>query len=327
MLDSTSNIASTNTNAASSFAKDVFKGLSAHPKFLSSKYFYDQQGDKLFQQIMEMPEYYLTDCEFEVLSVYQNELRNHFASRPFDLIELGAGDGMKTKILLQNFIAQQTDFRYLPIDISSNVLKELEADLKKRWESLEVVSIASEYFSGLQKASSDSNRKKVLLFLGGNIGNMSIDEGYQFLHKLSRHLNKGDQILIGFDLKKNPQVILDAYNDPAGVTSAFNLNLLRRINRELGGNFKLDQFRHWETYDPISGETKSYIVSTANQAVYIEAIGRAFRFDEWEAIYTELSLKYSLNDIEELAQGTGFEVVDHYFDGDNYFVNSLWEIG
>ncbi len=325
MTDSSTNIAPVKATD-SFFMKDVLKGLSAYPKHLPSKYFYDDQGDKLFQQIMEMPTYYLTNCEFEVLSIYQNELRTHFATQPFDLIELGAGDGTKTKVLLENFIEHQSDFRYLPIDISGSVLKELKADLHKRWRYLDVLTIASEYFSGLQQAGYESDRKKILLFLGGNIGNMSMNAGHEFLTKVRKYLKKGDQILIGFDLKKNPQTILDAYNDPDGITSKFNLNLLRRINRELGGNFKLDQFKHWETYNPISGETKSYIISTKDQTVYIEALNRTFQFDEWEAIYTELSLKYSLNDIETLAQGTGFEVVEHYFDSNNYFANSLWEV-
>ncbi|MEM9887347.1 MAG: L-histidine N(alpha)-methyltransferase [Bacteroidota bacterium] len=308
-----------------SFAKDIAKGLASNPKRLSSKYFYDAKGDVLFQRIMEMPEYYLTNCEFEIFETHKEALRLAFGSRAFDLIELGAGDGTKTKILLEHFLAKNTDFDYVPIDISANVLNHLEADLARRWPDLGVKKMAGEYFQGLQQLAGN-HRRKVVLFLGGNIGNMSPIEAENFLSKIANYLSSGDLLLIGFDLKKNPQTILDAYNDPKGITSNFNLNILERINRELGANFQLHQFKHWETYNPLSGATESFLVSTAAQEVYIAALDQSFSFKQWEAIHTELSQKYSMEEIQFLAKKSGFFSVAEFFDENQYFVDVLWEV-
>jgi len=308
------------------FAKEVQEGLESNPKSLSSKYFYDAKGDELFQQIMAMPEYYLTNSEFEVFSTHKEALREAFGNSIFNLVELGAGDGTKTKILLEHFIEKGSNFYYSPIDISGNVLEHLKTDLSVLWPDLEVNSVAAEYFRGLAQLSESSDRK-VVLFLGGNIGNMSLEEAENFLISMHQNLNKGDLVLIGFDLKKDPQTILDAYNDPAGITSAFNLNLLERINRELGANFKIEQFKHWETYHPISGATESFIISKQQQNVYIEALNRSFDFEAWEAIHTELSQKYSLRDIQELASTIGFTSIGQFFDKKRYFVDALWEVG
>jgi uncharacterized SAM-dependent methyltransferase len=138
-------------------------------------------------------------------------------------------------------------------------------------------------------------------------------------------MSPGDLLITGFDLKKDPAVILDAYNDPAGITAAFNLNLLERMNQELGADFQLDQFKHWESYNPVSGETKSYIVSKTKQSVYIKALNRSFDFAAWEAIDVELSQKFSLAEIEALAEATGFELVQHFTDQRDYFVDSVWQ--
>jgi len=307
------------------FAKDIEKGLQSKPKFLSSKYFYDAKGDELFQRIMAMPEYYLTNSEFEIFSTYKEQLRKAFGNSTFNLVELGAGDGTKTKILLEHFVNQNSDFYYSPIDISANVLEHLKTDLSVLLPNLKVNSLAAEYFKGLAQLSEDSDRK-VVLFLGGNIGNMSIPEAKVFLSTMSQNLNNGDLVLIGFDLKKDPQTILDAYNDPTGITSAFNLNLLERINRELDANFQIDQFKHWENYHPITGATESFIVSKQQQDVYIEALEQSFYFEAWEAIKVELSQKYSLIEIKELAEATGFTSIHQFSDEKQYFVDALWEV-
>ncbi|MEM0994143.1 MAG: L-histidine N(alpha)-methyltransferase, partial [Bacteroidota bacterium] len=234
-------------------------------------------------------------------------------------------DGTKTKILLQHFLAHETDFNYAPIDISAHVLEHLESDLQQSWPNLRVKKLAGEYFEGLRRLA-HSKRRKVVLFLGGNIGNMLPKEAEKFLARMVNYLNSGDLLLIGFDLKKDPQTILDAYNDPAGVTSDFNLNLLERMNRELGADFKLEQFKHWETYNPLSGATESFLVSKQAQNVYIAALQQSFSFEPWEAIHTELSQKHSLSDIDRLAQKTGFIPVEKFFDQNRYFVDVLWEV-
>ena len=320
----------TNTDPASkaaltNFGRDVHEGLTQRPKRLPSKYFYDAEGDRLFQQIMRMPEYYLTDCELEILQTHKHAILKQIGAAPFDLIELGAGDGMKTQVLLRHFLDQRIDFRYEPVDISANVLQHLETKLQRSLPGLTVQSLRGDYFEVLETVNRQTGKKKVILFLGANIGNLTIERARRFLARMAKNMHAGDLLLIGFDLKKDPEVILRAYDDPASITAAFNLNLLARINRELDGHFDLKRFRHWETYDPASGATKSYLVSLADQSVAIDALDLEVPFDAWEAINVELSLKYSLRQVEALAEATGFRVREHYFDQRRYFVDSLWE--
>jgi dimethylhistidine N-methyltransferase len=319
---STSNLVQYNPT----FANDVVAGLSRDPKQLSSKYFYDKKGDELFQAIMRMPEYYLTDCEYNIFDRQKAAILQAIGRKDFELIELGAGDGYKTKVLLEYFLDEQVPFVYRPVDISQHVLDVLKEDLKQQWPELAVRPLGGDYFKMLERLHSEHGQRKVVLFLGANIGNYSRKEALRFLENLHEQLDPGDQLLIGFDLKKDPEIILKAYNDPAGITAAFNLNLLTRINRELGANFDLDQFSHWETYHPVSGETRSYIISRRDQDVEISAVNKTFHFSAWEAMNVELSLKYSPQEIEALARAAGFEVVKHFYDDRAYFVDSLWQV-
>ncbi|EMR03346.1 L-histidine N(alpha)-methyltransferase [Cesiribacter andamanensis] len=309
------------------FAWDVRQGLSASPKQLSSKYFYDKQGDALFQAIMHMPEYYLTRSEYEILDMHKERLLQLFCndSGRFNLIEFGAGDGLKTKLLLRHFTGAGIDFRYIPIDISQNVLETLTADLRQSIPGLQVEGICDDYFRALHQLGQTSDRRNVVLFMGSNIGNFSEPQALDFLSRLSSELNPHDLILIGFDLKKDPGQILAAYNDRAGITRAFNLNLLQRINGELGGEFDLDQWEHYPLYDPISGEARSYLMSRRAQQVYIEALDETYQFAAWEPIHVEISRKYDLAAIGHYASNTNFRLVEHFFDCRHYFVDSLWE--
>lgn len=308
------------------FAKDVVDGLSRDPKQLSSKYFYDKKGDELFQAIMRMPEYYLTDCEYSIFNQQKANILNAIGRADFELIELGAGDGFKTKVLLEHFLQEEVPFVYRPIDISQNVLDGLQTELQQQWPDLAVRPLKGDYFKMLEQLHSENGQRKVVLFLGANIGNYTRTEALRFLINLREQLDPEDLLLIGFDLKKDPEVILKAYNDPAGITAAFNLNLLTRINRELGGNFDLEQFSHWETYHPITGEAKSYLISHREQEVEISAVEKSFQFDAWEAIDVELSLKYNPKEIKALARAAGFRIIEHFYDDKNYFVDSLWRV-
>ncbi|PTM11491.1 MAG: L-histidine N(alpha)-methyltransferase [Bacteroidetes bacterium] len=309
----------------STFAVDVEQGLSSSPKHIPSKYFYDAAGDKLFQQIMAMPEYYLTNCEFEIFEQQKEQILVAFGDNPFELIELGAGDGTKTKILLDYFLAQKADFVYRPIDISAHVLEHLVSDCARRWPDLDVQEVAGDYLEALTEIQQEATgRRKVVFFLGGNIGNFSQTQAVGFYRELASHLAPGDLVLTGFDLKKNPATILAAYNDPAGITAAFNLNLLHRINRELGANFDPAQFLHWETYNPASGEARSYIVSKTDQLVKIKQLQLSVHFSAWEPISVEVSTKYNDRDIKMLATQSGFEIQTTFTDQKHYFVDSLW---
>ena len=325
-LDNTQTEITTDINQT--FAKDIVEGLKSTPKYLPSRYFYDEKGDKLFQAIMGLQEYYLTRCEFEIFSQQKEAIRSLFSpnNKDFNLIEFGAGDGLKTKILLKHFIEKDTPFTYMPVDISQNACDGLEADLKAELPQLNVQPLCAEYFDALERLKGQGNKPKVVMFLGSNIGNFTGSDVDDFLSKMRAYLNPGDLLMIGVDLKKDPTVILDAYNDKTGVTSAFNLNLLDRINRELGGNFETMQFQHYPTYDPITGDTKSYLISNKAQEVHLAAINETIKFDRAEPIFMELSKKYSLKEIENIAKETGFELREHLLDCKHYFVDTVWTV-
>ncbi|HXA01395.1 MAG TPA: L-histidine N(alpha)-methyltransferase [Cytophagaceae bacterium] len=309
------------------FAKDVLAGLSKHPKHLSSKYFYNDRGDELFQEIMHLPEYYPTKCEYEILNANKAEFLKVFPhDNFFQLIDLGAGDGLKTTLLLEYFLEQHVDFEFTPIDISQNAIDKLVEKIHIKLPQLRTSGIATDYFEALNRLKERKNVKKVVLFLGSNIGNFQRKEAVGFLYKLHKSLNKGDLLLIGFDLKKDPRTIMCAYDDNKGITAAFNYNLLIRMNDELDANFILSQFSHAPSYCPETGELKSFIISKCKQTVKIGRLHKTFHFEPWEAILTEYSNKYDLGGIESMAKESGFEMIKNYFDKKCFFTDSLWRV-
>lgn len=308
------------------FSSDVLIGLSQMPKQLSSKYFYDERGSQLFQEIMELSEYYLTGCEFEIISEHKEKISKEIAGEPFNLIEFGSGDGRKTNILLNHFQENGLEFQYIPIDISEKAMSALMERINLEFPDLTTEGIVAEYFDGLKWLKNTASRRNLVLFLGSNLGNFDKAHSRAFLHNLWNVLNKGDIVVIGFDLKKDIDLMLKAYNDSKGKTAEFNLNLLRRINRELGGNFDLEKFRFYAGYDVFSGAIESYLVSLEQQKVFIEKIGQSFTFDSWEPIHTEYSYKYLESDIEELAERTGFLINQQLYDSKRCFVDSVWSV-
>lgn len=297
------------SNDTDTFAKDVAAGLSQKPRSLPSRYFYDAAGSRLFQEIMALPEYYLTRCEFQVLTENRREIARRFAEAGFfHLIDLGAGDALKTKILLQELSQQKSTFDYVPVDISGDAMRQLSQSLQQEMPAVNVEAVVGEYFQALEWMHENKPERKVVLFLGSNIGNFKPDESKNFLQTICGYLNPGDKLLMGVDLRKDPDTILSAYNDASGVTAEFNLNLLRRINRELGGDFDINQFRHYPIYNPQEGVMRSFLVSKKEQDVYIRALGQSFHFDAWEAIHTENSHKYTLQQVEELGSSCGFSI-------------------
>jgi len=310
------------------FAEDVRHGLSATPKFLSSKYFYDDEGSRLFQEIMELPEYYLTRAEFEILNTRTKEIFDAFGANKakFDLIELGAGDGTKTSLLVDYFLQQNAEFNYIPIDISAEALNVLTKKFEKQFPQLSIKTEQGDYFKTLKTLGAKTDNRKIILFLGSNIGNFSQAQAVGFFTSLCAEMNENDLLFIGFDLQKNPKTILDAYDDAGGVTAKFNLNLLTRLNRELGADFNLDDFSHYAAYHPIEGAARSFLMSRREQTVFIESLGESFEFRAWEPIFMEISQKYNLEMICSLAEDCGFQVVENFFDGRRYFVDSLWKV-
>ena len=307
------------------FAKDVIKGLTADKKHLSSKYFYDDNGSRIFQEIMRMPEYYLTDSEYEILSLQPKQIYEALTfSQPFNIIELGPGDGFKTFKFLEYLESNHIDFRYIPIDISQEAIDILTKDLLERLPDLNIQPKVGDYFEVL-KDLKQSNLQSLLLFLGSNIGNYLEEDAIGLLDLFNQNMNSGDKLLIGMDLKKNPLVIRQAYFDPNGITKRFNINLLVRINREFEADFDLDNFDFYCQYDAISGEVKSYLVSLKKQSINLKKLDRVIDFDQNELIWTELSKKYTPKEIESLASKTGYKMNNHFMDCKHYFTDSLWE--
>lgn len=312
--------------ATETFYHDVVQGLSAPQKYLDPKYFYDATGDALFQQIMQCHEYYLTGCEMEILSTQSDQIAQALQkyAGTFDLIELGAGDATKSMHLLQTLLDNGVDYTYFPIDISANVIHQLEKSLPEKLPGLQLHGLNGEYFHMLQQANQHTSRKKVLLFMGANIGNFSITAARSFCQQLRQYLQPGDLLLTGFDLKKHPQVILNAYNDSRGITRAFNFNLLHRINRELQADFDTTKFAHFPTYDPGTGACKSYLISLEEQVVHI-GDHLTVSFAENESLYMEISQKYSLEETDQLASFAGFKPVARFFDRKHWFTDCLWK--
>jgi len=318
---------SSSATQQNTFADDVLRGLSSDPKFLSSKYFYDDEGSRLFQEIMKLPEYYLTKSEFEIFSGQTKEIYEAFgaSSAEFDLIELGAGDGTKTSVLVDYFLKQDIAFTYVPIDISEEALNFLTEKFRTQFPNLLIQTERGDYFRALETFKSKSDKRKIILFLGSNIGNFGKAQAQDFFVSLRAVMNDDDLLFIGFDLQKDPRTILSAYDDSQNVTAAFNMNLLTRINRELGANFILEDFSHYASYHPIDGAARSFLMSRKVQTVSIEALNKTFEFAAWEPIFMEISQKYNLKMIEDLARASGFEVAGNFYDNKNFYTNSLWK--
>ena len=312
----------------SAFANDVLKGLQAQPKSLPSKYFYDEKGDKIFQEIMAMEEYYLTRAEHSIFRQQKEEIFDaiNVDGEPFRLLELGAGDGLKTRVLLEYFQSTGVAFDYSPVDISSHVLEICKEKVQKELPDLSITPLAGDYFDVLSSINYDTSKRNVVLFLGSNIGNFTNESAIPFLRRLREYLHVGDYLLIGFDLKKDPDMILKAYHDEAGITKRFNLNLLDRINRELDGDIDIEAFEHYPIYNPATGECRSYLINTYYQRFTIGALEKEFELEAWEPIFTEVSKKYSRAEIGQLAEASGFEKVSDFYDNNQYFVDSLWRV-
>lgn len=307
------------------FGIDVLNGLSTDPKAISAKYFYDDIGSELFQKITQHPDYYLTKTEYAILRTTSAILPTIINESEIDMIELGVGDGHKSKLIIDGFLDNGKKVNFYPIDISEKAMQLLGENMAIT-NQLSIHGVVAEYFQGLHHVHESSNRKKLVLFLGSNIGNFTREESTRFLKRLWSSLDHGDYVLIGFDLVKEPDVLNRAYNDSDGLTKAFNLNLLDRINHELGGNFNKNAFQHYGFYNPTRACMESYLISLADQHVSIAISDKTFHFDQFEALHLEYSYKFSTNHIEHLARDVGFDIKKHFSDKGNYFIDSLWQV-
>lgn len=306
------------------FKKDVLDGLSAKPqKKLSSRYFYDAKGDELFVKIMALPEYYLTRAEMDIFQNKTKELISALQIKKevtYDVIELGAGDGTKTVHLLKELLQQQFQFEYFPVDISLNALQGLKEMLFQTLPELKVKPMHSDYFQSLSQLKHDGN-KKIILFLGSNIGNLTDKEATEFIYRLGANMFSGDALILGVDLIKGKEKVLPAYNDAQGITAKFNLNLLTRINRELGADFNVNEFEHYPVYDEEEGIAKSFIKSKQKQMVTID--GHKFHFHKDELIHTEVSRKYNDAIIKKILSKTDITWEEKIMDSNELFADYI----
>lgn len=307
------------------FKKDVEQGLETVPKSLPSKYFYDKNGADLFVRIMNMPEYYPTRAEFEIFNCKSQDIIESMGLNPnvfFELIELGAGDGTKTKELLRVLLENDFDFEYLPIDISASSLLELEQALKMEFPKLKVRKKHGDYFEVLETLK-ENNHPKILLFLGSNIGNLTDEKSTEFIYQIGSNLQSGDKLILGVDLIKSEELVIPAYDDPQGITRDFNLNLLTRMNKELGAKFDLTTFYHKAEYTSDEGIARSFLISREAQEIAIDGIGKSFKFKKNEKMQTEISRKYNDEILKNILNKTDFKIVSKLTDSKGYFADYI----
>ena len=308
-----------------SFGDDVRAGLCAPRKYLMPKYFYDELGSALFEAICALPEYDLTRTEADILERFAPEM-SAALGEPVEIVEFGSGSARKTRALLAAALARQERVSYHPIDISPSALLASSAALVAEYERLDVTAYASDYFDVLASARLSTNGRVLALFLGSNIGNYDPVAANTLLRAIATAFKPGDALLLGTDLKKDAAALELAYNDPTGVTAAFNKNLLARINRELGGHFDLDAFEHVARYDATRGAVDSFLTAQRGMTVAIDALEMEVRLTAAETIHTESSYKFNERDIEAMATDGGFRVAQRWTDDAARFAVSLLTI-
>jgi L-histidine Nalpha-methyltransferase len=315
------------TTVQTRFAEEVCVGLTRQgQKELPSKYLYDAVGSRLFDVITELPEYGLTRAEDRILERHAYDVAARVPGS-VAVAELGSGSGMKTRRIL-GALSEKHDVRYFPIEISHTALAACEREMRDI-SSVSVVGIEREYLDGLLEVAARrrAGEHLLVLFLGSTIGNFEPAAALVFLKKIRSMLERGDFLLLGTDLLKPVPVLRDAYDDPLGVTAAFNLNLLARINRELGGNFVLSQFQHVARFKEAARSIEMHLRSRQAQTVSIDAADLRVSFEAGETIWTESSHKYRIPEISTMAAESGFEGSAQWVDDEWGFAENLWMAG
>lgn len=309
-------------NVHRAFIQAVRKGLSRDQKSLPPKFFYDRKGSELFEKICDLDVYYPTNSERRILQSHSDEM---IASMSDDimLVEFGSGSSSKTRTILKSILQQQDKLQYVPIDISGDFLQDSVHQLAEEFGTpLRIDALVASYMTGMNYVP-ETDFPRLFLFLGGNIGNFVMEDIDSLLTRLASMMKSTDRLMIGVDLVKEPEIIEAAYNDSKGVTAEFNKNILRRINRELGGSFDLDRFEHWAPYLEEEQRVEMRLVSTMDQSVYVEDIEESFYFDEAEYVQTEVSQKFTLSSWEEVLQNAGLTLEEVRTDDRDYFAETL----
>jgi L-histidine N-alpha-methyltransferase len=306
------------------FSDTVNIGLSLEKKSLPSWLLFDKEGSEIFKKITELPGYLPAASEFEIIRNHKKDIAKLITGNSFNLIELGSGDGCKTQILIKHLLNENLDFHYFPIDISSGAVTNLVRSLEDSYykTSLKVTGLIGDYFDGLDVVKPDG--KSLVLLLGVSLNNMDLSIAKVFLKRLNQTIGPKGYLLVGFDLMKDPKLLYSAYNDP--LFEKFNLYLLDRINQELDADFNKEYFSQQGQFNPHTGAVESYLYSTRDQTIHVKKLNKKFNFNAWETIQTEQSFKYTLAEIENLAEENGFEIVENLFDSRKYFVDSVWKV-
>ena len=303
------------------FAEEIFSSLDRDSKFITPKFFYDKKGSDLFEKICTLPEYYPTRTEISILKNLQSELPA-FIDESFRLVELGSGASVKTRLLLDIFAKLQTQTEYFPIDISE-ILTESSELLLQDYDTLHITGIVDTYEGGLEFLKNYDDKNNLIIFLGSSFGNFSPDDGQTFLKKINSTMKSGDLFLIGLDLVKDSQILESAYDDAQGITAQFNLNVLSRINDELDADFDLNNFSHYSFYNKKDQRIEMYLKSLVNQSVTISKSNFSLDLKKNELIHTEHSHKYTLNQIRNILENTGFKIKHTWLDEKSHFSLTL----
>jgi dimethylhistidine N-methyltransferase len=311
------------TSLVESFADDVRAGLSGRPRRLSCVYFYDEEGSRAFEQICALPEYYVTRAEHQILARRAPQIARRLPPDAW-IVELGSGSSTKSRLLIDAFLRAHGRLHYVPIDVSRTMLEESCHTLLAERPSLQVTAVAAEYHAALRALRAARAQRKLIVWLGSSIGNFNRRDAIAFLVHVREVMSDGDRLLIGIDLRKDRAILERAYDDSAGVTARFNKNLLRRINRELGGHFDLSRFRHRATFDEQEGCIRMDLVSTGQQRVRIDDLELELELTPGEAIHTESSYKYSFAEIDALAAAVGLTGATRWLDREGLFSLNLF---
>jgi len=303
------------------FAVELSQSLNQKQKSINPKFFYDEKGSKLFEKICSLPEYYLTRAEISILKHLEQKLPSYLDG-DFRLVELGSGSSTKTQVLIDVLAKLQKHVEYFPIDISK-ILKDSCLKLQYNYKTLHITGIIDNYERGLEFVKDYDDKKNLIVFLGSSYGNFYPEDGLVFLQKINSFMKKNDLFLIGLDLVKEKTILEKAYNDARGVTAQFNLNILTRINSELGGNFDTRKFAHHAIYNENKNRIEIYLRSLSNQTVIIPKSNLVLQIDENELIHTENSHKFTKSQIIEMFGISGFQINDIWYDQNKHFCLAL----
>jgi L-histidine Nalpha-methyltransferase len=304
-----------------STATDVLEGLTATPKWLPPRLFYDGRGSELFEEITRLPEYYLTRTERAIFQAHAAEIAEQ-AGPNVSVFELGAGTAAKTQVLLRALARRQERIKYVPVDVSHSALELCAQDLREKLPQVSVEPIVADYTAGVPRLKSVRGRKLVL-YIGSSIGNFDLEHAVEILARIREGLRAGDALLLGVDVAKSPEVLLPAYDDAQGVTAAFNKNILCRINRELSADFDLDRFRHVALWNESRARMEMHLESVRDQEVYLAALGLQIPFAQGETIHTENSYKFTPEMTDELLRDAGFALERTWTDERGWFAEHL----